>query len=621
MMTDDLSMQTCPKCGKENLTHMTHCVHCGNELEDLFSFDGQIELPDDENKDEPISNLPLFLEEMSNQTNLIDEDDSGSDDDGEASPKSDPNAPDWLARVRERVRAEEDASGELTKGLKVIEEKLEDDNKEDSEKQYQAWLDEVRKDAEAEEEKRARRLRPSPVDDQGVPEWLRRIRALHPKEGETDEDDETFDEWTEEELEALRRQELGDDYVEESEPIEELEEDEPESDEKIVHNIPEDDEDLLPDREEKQNEATPATDATEAEQEALSDDSQFVLLSETKLKAEEVFNTDALDGLLENTDDAKDEKAERKARAKEKEAIIQDLLILRGQHEKVALLKTLISDESRPPRTTGKTAEPKMTWTRLIIGLAVIGLLLLAILFLPSGTAENPLPSMPQLRFARYLDGITPDKQVLLVMSYYSASASELEALAAPVLKQLNEKGIDWQAITLRMDGLWLAESLYKKAGLYDKMGLNTARLPVFLAGGQFAMLDMAINQKDKPAQSLLQENLPQLEDFDYVLLLTDSSLTVRGWLEQVAPNQDSLYTLAIVSQKEAVAIQPYFYSGQILAYLSGNQGLPDTETQAVLNQNVYKAGMAIILVLFVIAVFYNAKHGRLERPEIEVSK
>ena len=171
------------------------------------------------------------------------------------------------------------------------------------------------------------------------------------------------------------------------------------------------------------------------------------------------------------------------------------------------------------------------------------------------------------------------------------------------------------------MDGLWLAESLYKKAGLYDKMGLNTARFPVFLAGGQFAMLDMSINQKDKPAQSLLQENLPQLEDFDYVLLLTDSSLTVRGWLEQVAPNQDSLYTLAIVSQKEAVAIQPYFYSGQILAYLSGNQGLPDTETQAVLNQNVYKAGMAIILVLFVIAVFYNAKHGRLERPEIEVSK
>ena len=60
MMTDDLRCKPAQKCGKENLTHMTRCVHCGNELEDLFSFDGQIELPDDENKDEPISNLPLF---------------------------------------------------------------------------------------------------------------------------------------------------------------------------------------------------------------------------------------------------------------------------------------------------------------------------------------------------------------------------------------------------------------------------------------------------------------------------------------------------------------------------------------------------------------------------------
>lgn len=601
-MTDGLSMQTCPKCGKENLAHMTHCVHCGNALEAMFSFEGQIELPEDV-PEESAAMLPLIFEEMQSAPEILTDDIAQEDfAEEETQEKSDPNVPDWLQRVRQRARAEEDASGELIKGIQSMQDMVNGEEKGDAESEYQAWLDEVRENASREKAKRAARLRPSPLDEQGVPEWLRRIRALNPDNADNNEEEEAQDEWTEEALEELRRQELGDAYVpkdlaqkDEDELLTETPEEEIEEAE-IEHNIPEDDEDLDPDTGRIQSGA----DATPDADEPTGDETGFVMVGEPKLDPQEVFDTESVDDLASAGEQVESDKAKKAQSDEEKEAILRDLVILRGQHEKVALLKSLISAEGQPSPSPSEPEPKKRNRSHLLIGLAFILILLLAIIIIPQKPITPEAVSGPQKRFDWYLEQVKADDRVLLVISYASASAPELESLSAPVLKQIEEKGAESYAITLRMDGLWLAQSLYEKAGL------DHVPVTEYVPGGQFAMLDLAVRPQSKKAstqQNSFQESTLDIEDFDLILLITDSSFTARGWFEQVTPNIKYIHTLAIISQKEAVAIQPYFDSTQVLGYLTGMQGLPGKEIDPGTHFRVFQVGLIMTALLLVLGL------------------
>ena len=153
-MTDGLSMQKCPKCGKENLAYMTHCVHCGTALEAMFSFDGQVDLPEN-TPEEDVATLPFILEEMQSAPQLIEDDTTDKDEDNSETQETDSDTPEWLKRVRQRAQAEEDATGRLTKSLNTMQERLEDDTKSDAESQYQVWLDDLREKAELKKAKQA----------------------------------------------------------------------------------------------------------------------------------------------------------------------------------------------------------------------------------------------------------------------------------------------------------------------------------------------------------------------------------------------------------------------------------------------------------------------------------
>ena len=603
-MTDSFAFQACPKCGKENLAHMTHCVHCGAELEELFHFEGQIEVPEGNLTEDSLLTLPFMADEFASPAK--DEKAGKESDEPADADKADPEDLDWLERVRNRARIEEDASGELTKGINSMQESVEDRSS-DAEKQYQAWLEEVREQAEREKARQAERLQPSPVDEDGVPEWLRRIRALHPSNAEEENTENADDEWTDEALEELRRRELGEDYVPPENPIEEEDlenvSDSGDAEEAtqeipIEHNIPEDDESDAEEMASSQKQTPKSEPDLSGE---LEDGTGFVMVGDPKLNPDEVFDTPGLDGKLTPEEGKPREKRGNPQGEQEKEAILQDLVILRGQHEKVALLKSLISDEGKPVIPSSEPPKKNNDWSRLIIGLAFIFVILLAIIFMPHSAGEKTQEVVPQKWFGHYLDDLEKSDKVLVVMSYYSASAPELEALAAPVLEQFENKGLDWYAVTLRMDGLWQAASLYEKAGLED------APEPEYLPGGQFAMLDLAV-KPDGAAGQGMQNPSPEftahLKDYDLVLLITDSALSIRGWLEQVSPNTDFIKTLVIISHKEMASIQPYFDSAQVLGILYGNHGLKGNIPGSGNQYRAYQVGMGLMIVLMAIGLF-----------------
>lgn len=607
-MTDSFEFQNCPKCGKENLAHMTHCVHCGAALEDLFHFEGQVDIPADEQSEGASLPLPFIFDEL--EVSVPDEK-TEADAEDETPPATPPDGEeiDWLERVRQRARSEEDATGLLIRDLNNRQDIL-DDKRDDAESQYKAWLEEVRENTEREKARQARRLQSSPVDEQGVPEWLRRIRALNPRDGEEGGSTDPEDEWTDEELEELRKRELGDDYValekeatEETADAQETEQlaEEDTQELEIEHNIPEDDDDLA---------VQPQPPAS-----TLSDNTGFVMVGDPKLDPQEVFVTEEpkVEQPSEEAESVEKTSTPRdaKTREAEKEALLQDLVILRGQHEKVALLKALISDEGKPVINSAGPEKKEKDHSRLFLGLIFIVVLLLSILFFPKTIGEQPQPAVSQVFFTHYLDGLKKSDEVLVVMSYYSASAPELEALAAPVLARIDEKGLVWHAITLRMDGLWQAENLYEKAGLTNRTA------PEYVPGGQFAMLALAVKSDGVAGpgwqKPLTMEN-SNLTDFDLVLLITDSALSLRGWLEQVAPNAPFIKTLAIISEKEVASIQPFFDNGQVLGYLNGKHGL-DGEIAGLANHyRAYQVGLVLMILWLGLGLFFAFQQAKQKK-------
>jgi len=109
-------LRICPHCGQENSPQTLRCIRCGQELEDLFQFDGlgssdtQFE-GEAETPLEPMSDLLASLDEdplLGDRQDKEDEPSGGSEssEDEENDQNQvgfDKPIPDWLEKVRQRA--------------------------------------------------------------------------------------------------------------------------------------------------------------------------------------------------------------------------------------------------------------------------------------------------------------------------------------------------------------------------------------------------------------------------------------------------------------------------------------------------------------------------------------
>lgn len=222
-------LRICPHCGQENSPHTLRCIRCGQELEDLFQFDDQ-QLSESQISDE--TETPL--EPMSELLDALDKDpllgdvhegeltsEKSESTDGENDQRDErgfsQQIPDWLEKVRQRAQ-EENAGGELAKGGQAIDQLQSSDERKQVDAAFDEIMRRIREQSEREKAHLSRRTESDLVDENGDPEWLRRIRALQPHKSEEDtkqlnvdasRKDDFSDEWTEEELEELLQKEIG----------------------------------------------------------------------------------------------------------------------------------------------------------------------------------------------------------------------------------------------------------------------------------------------------------------------------------------------------------------------------------------------------------------------------
>ena len=99
------------------------------------------------------------------------------------------------------------------------------------------------------------------------------------------------------------------------------------------------------------------------------------------------------------------------------------------------------------------------------------------------------------------------------------------------------------------------------------------------------------------------------------VLLVSDSSDNIRGWLEQIAPWIESLRFAAITTQMEAPVIAPYFDSGQLVGYSAGvadgNLG-----AQTSFNYRAYRVGLLLMLVMLLLGMISKGEADAIRKEE-----
>jgi hypothetical protein len=586
--------------------------------------------------------------------------------------------PDWLVKVRERAQVEEDAVGDLASGTIAMDAVRSEEASAGVEGEFNAWINRIREKSQQENNVRARQL-PSETDDsEQVPEWLQRIRALRPRPEEeiTHEvktaaayPDDMPREWTDEALEELRRQALAEDQEQDTEPLptasigteedelpaeaqtEELGEsaqEEPEPVKDGFHNIPDDEDaysegipekDLtqLPELEEETlveqaREEEPESGQTQApgeEPELQGKGIQEVpvqdLTPQEEPQAEEPVGEElalepessepheqaepesiSSEGQAESTDEEQEEEPEELDQPSDSGAVPPDLLLLRDQQDRASLLASLIEQEGRV--TAGKQAirKPSGRAGRLAVALLLLIGLIVSIIIGPSTIPTNTPKSIPALALSDQIQTLAENDRVLVVLDYQSATSRELEALAAPVLDQLHTLGTQIDFLTTQPSGLFLAQSLLAQAGLPADTQVD------YLPGSYLSLLSSAVN----PAISTIGNDLlKDLHSFKLVLLVSDSSDNIRGWLEQIAPWVETLKFAAVTTQMEAPVLSPYFDSGQLVGYdagVSNGNIYPNT----TFNYRAYQVGLLLMLVMLLLGMISKGEEDAIRREE-----
>ena len=650
-------LRVCPHCGQENAAYTLRCIRCGQELDELFELkgfepsQGSVEKAS-EDELAPMSEILASLDEspLLAETDKADEDNEEVTSEAEENqPDSDKESPDWLERIRQRAKEEEDAAGELAKGGLAMDDRRSQEGRKQVDEAFDEIMRRIREQNEREKARRIRRVESDLVDENGDPEWLRRIRELHPtREDDSNETPQAIvnkdaleDEWTEEELQELLRREMGlpetpaeetEEEVttevttpvpltEESEPgltdqlLEQLEDQvaETEPEPVVYHNIPEDDERTLnsdvdgdlPLEEDSILEPPqePAQPGEDTELEEVNEPTETLVEAETEaefegksLEAEEKLETES-------------ESAPSTDAPLSTEEVLPDLLLLKNQRERSQVFSEIIGQEGRRTIAVLHETTPQGKIGRLVLGLLLILGVLLAILLGKPGQVYLPL-SAPATAFAKNLESIAVNDAVLIVLDYQAATQNDIEPLAVRALEILEEKGSNVKVVTANPENIWLAGNLLDPVQVPDE----------FIPGGMLGYLALAVGETpswgELPINQAFTDDAELFDGIKQVILVSDSAEFVRMWLEQISPWQPGIKTSAITTSVSAPMLLPYHDSGQLQGVVAGIADAKALEVapQNLVNQRAFQVGMLLMIVVLLLGMITKADEDTLRR-------
>jgi len=234
---------------------------------------------------------------------------------------------------------------------------------------------------------------------------------------------------------------------------------------------------------------------------------------------------------------------------------------------------------------------------RVVVTLILLATVVGALLVPQFPTLSQPASSIGAERLDQSLGALAPGDQVMVVFAYGTAEADELDVIAEPLLRRLNEQEVQLLAVTTHPEGAALA------ARLLGALSPSLQAPVTYRAGGASAVAQI-LGQQDPAA----------------ILVLAAKAPTLRWWIEQTQAIAPDVPLMAGTSAALEPLLRPYtedvypfrgFISG--LRGLAAYQALQDGATPGP-RFNALAAGHLVIAGLLVLGMLIYAVAGRPER-------
>ncbi len=257
------------------------------------------------------------------------------------------------------------------------------------------------------------------------------------------------------------------------------------------------------------------------------------------------------------------------------------LQISSNQQKYASQLEKMIQEEgqAKPRKPQGINPSRVLRW---ILSIILIGAVLLPLLSGGTYTPEMGLFPQEWGETNQLLREIPGRSTLLVVLDYDPALAGELEAAAAPVIKNLLSRDAHLVLISTTPVGPALGERLLVASQPVSSPAAKAYTNLGYLAGGQAGIQFLASDPRkavqattdggpawDTPALAGIQ----RLSDFGALIILTDNADTGRAWIEQTSSAIGDTPLLMIISAQAEPLIRPYFDSGQVGGLITGLMG------------------------------------------------
>ncbi|MDR3575510.1 MAG: hypothetical protein P4L50_16750 [Anaerolineaceae bacterium] len=305
------------------------------------------------------------------------------------------------------------------------------------------------------------------------------------------------------------------------------------------------------------------------------------------------------------------------------------LKVTEKQRASATLLEQMLGEESAPQAIPQDHFRIPQRLVRLVVAILLIAVLLFPLL--TNGPIVVPpviTPPTNVVQFHTALDALPDGGHVLLAVDYDPGFAGEMNFAAAGVLQRLIEKNESLIMVSTVPAGPVMAQNLVAQAlqnrpDLAAKYSLSNSVINLgYLPGGAASLQEFAsaprqaaqygfkagVDASSPWLQPALQ-NIQDVSQFSMVMVLTDSLDSGRAWIEQVQPALKTTPLMMVVSAQTAPLIQPYVYSGQVKAMISGLAGgaafqeyLKTTVTSAA-DWNAYTSGLLVLVALILLGI------------------
>lgn len=250
-----------------------------------------------------------------------------------------------------------------------------------------------------------------------------------------------------------------------------------------------------------------------------------------------------------------------------------------------------------------------LPWIFLLMGMGI----LLPLLWSPPPSLGEPIRWEGVESAFQAIDALPPGARVQVLWAYDPATAGEMELLAVPVLRHLQQRQATLDVVSLLPNGPATARRLF--ASLTETRSPELLEIPAqatsdvrFLPGGAVAL----------PSLGSVRSRL--------AVVLAAQAEDVQHWLEQVAPLNGAA-VVAVTAAGADPPLRPYLQSGQLVGLVSGFDGayhyaqlLGEPLTLAELNRTRFQftvqqygaltIGLIIVLGNFALLLRGKQEHG-----------